>query len=304
MMGFEKFTEHVLEVIHAKVGGAFQIKKQMVTKNNNVKLTGIMVVKGEADIGPCVYLDAFYRDYETDGMRLEEIVDEVYRLIVKNDGETLDFDIAGLKKWETVWGNVYAKLINAEQNKELLGRIPHRNFMDLAVVYYAVARDHAQKDIGTILIYNGHMEMWGQEEENLYRTAMMNMRADGEVEFAAVETIIKHMEPDITFPSVSGNVPRDTRMYILTNRRKCFGAAEILDKKILWMIADKIGDGFLVLPSSVHETVVLPPRDESEYERLADMVREVNDTQVDVEERLSYHVYAYSRDEEALRIVA
>ena len=121
-MGFEKFTEHVLEVIHAKVGGAFQIKKQMVTKNNNVKLTGIMVVKGEADIGPCVYLDAFYRDYETDGMRLEEIVDEVYRLIVKNDGETLDFDIAGLKKWETVWGNVYAKLINAEQNKELLGR--------------------------------------------------------------------------------------------------------------------------------------------------------------------------------------
>ena len=303
-MGFEKFTEHVLEVIHAKVGGAFQIKKQMVTKNNNVKLTGIMVVKGEADIGPCVYLDAFYRDYETDGMRLEEIVDEVYRLIVKNDGETLDFDIAGLKKWETVWGNVYAKLINAEQNKELLGRIPHRNFMDLAVVYYAVARDHAQKDIGTILIYNGHMEMWGQEEENLYRTAMMNMRADGEVEFAAVETIIKHMEPDITFPSVSGNVPRDTRMYILTNRRKCFGAAEILDKKILWMIADKIGDGFLVLPSSVHETVVLPPRDESEYERLADMVRVVNNTQVDVEERLSYHVYAYSRDEETLQIVA
>ena len=54
MMGFEKFTEHVLEVIHAKVGGAFQIKKQMVTKNNNVKLTGIMVVKGEADIGPWI----------------------------------------------------------------------------------------------------------------------------------------------------------------------------------------------------------------------------------------------------------
>ncbi len=72
MMGFEKFTEHVLEVIHAKVGGAFQIKKQMVTKNNNVKLTGITVVKGEADIGPCVYLDAFYRDYETDGMRLTD----------------------------------------------------------------------------------------------------------------------------------------------------------------------------------------------------------------------------------------
>ena len=50
--------------------------------------------------------------------------------------------------------------------------------------------------------------------------------------------------------------------------------------------------------------IVLPPKAESEYERLADMVREVNDTQVDVEERLSYHVYAYSRDEETLKIVA
>ena len=92
--------------------------------------------------------------------------------------------------------------------------------------------------------------------------------------------------------------------YILTNRRKRFGAAEILDKKTLRMIADRVGDGFIVLPSSLHETIVLPPKAESEYERLADMVREVNDTQVDVEERLSYHVYAYSRDEETLKIVA
>ena len=34
------------------------------------------------------------------------------------------------------------------------------------------------------------------------------------------------------------------------------------------------------------------------------MVREVNDTQGDVEERLAYHVYMYNRDEETLQIVA
>lgn len=51
-------------------------------------------------------------------------------------------------------------------------------------------------------------------------------------------------------------------------------------------------------------SIILPPKEEAEYGRLADMVREVNDTQVDAEERLSYHVYVYSRDEETLRIVA
>lgn len=304
MMSFEEFAENVVKEIRAKVGGAFQIKEHNVIKNNNVKRAGIAVMKNEEDIGPCVYLDEFYREYESDGMRFDEIVDEVYRLIMKHkDDDALEFDISGFKKWETVRENVYAKLINAEQNKELLEEIPHRAFMDLAVVYYAVARDSAREDIGTILIYNGHMEMWGQEEENLYQTAMMNMRADGEADFTDIRTIVERIT-GISFTKEDSSNSRDTDMYVLTNDRKCFGAAEILDKKTMRMIADQIGDGFIVLPSSVHETIVLPPNDEEEYRRLADMVRAVNDTQVEAEERLSDHVYVYSRDEETLKIVA
>lgn len=304
MMSFEEFRENILQEIRVRADGVFQVKKHDVIKNNNAKQAGIAVVKEEADIGPCVYLDELYREYESDGMKFDEIVDEVYRLILKYDEDMPDVDLSGFRNWETVQKDVYAKLINAEQNKELLEKIPHRDFMDLAVVYYAIARDQAQEDIGTILIYNGHMEIWGQEEENLYQTAMMNMRADGEADFMTIETVVKHILPGITFPKKDGNASRDTDMYILTNHRRRFGAAEILDKKTLRMVADKVGDGFIVLPSSVHETIILPPKDETRYGWFADMVREVNDTQVDEEERLSYHVYVYSRDEETLKIVA
>ena len=304
MMSFEEFTEDVLKEIRAKVGGAFQIKEHNVIKNNNVKRAGIAVMKNEEDIGPCVYLDAFYREYESDGMKFDEIVDEVYRLILKHeDDDALDFDISGFKRWETVRENVHAKLINAEQNEELLEKIPHRIFMDLAVVYYVVARDHVQEDIGTILIHNGHMEMWGQEEENLYREAMINMRTDGEADLTDIRTIAECIM-GISFPEKDGNDSRDTDMYVLTNQCRRFGAAEILDKKTLRMVADQVGDGFIVLPSSLHETIVLPSKEEAEYGRLADMVRAVNDTLVEAEERLSDHVYVYSRDEEMLKIVA
>lgn len=304
MMSLEEFTENVAKEIRVKAGGAFQVREHNVTKNNNVKRAGIAVMKNEEDIGPCVYLDEFYREYKSGGMKLDEILDEACRLVLKHEEETPDVDISGFRDWGTVHGDIYPKLINAEQNKELLEKIPHRDFMDLAVTYYAVAKDHARDDIGTILIYNGHMEMWGQEEENLYHTAMMNMRADGEADLATIETAIKRIAPEIIFPPVPCNVPWDTRMYMLTNRRRRFGAAEILDRKTLRMIADKVGDRFIVLPSSVHETIVLPPKDETEYEWLADQVRKVNDTQIDVEERLSYHVYAYSRSDDALKIVA
>ena len=304
MMSFEEFTEHILREIRVRADGAFQVKKHDVTQNNNVKQTGITVMKEGVDIEPCVYLDELYREYESDGMKFDEIVDKVYRMILKCEEDTPDFDMSGFQSWETVHGDIYPKLVNAKQNKELLEKIPHRNFMDLAVVYYAIARDQAQEDIGTILIYNGHMEIWGQEEENLYQTAMRNMRADGEADFVTLESVVKHILRGITLPDEESKDLRSKNMYILTNHSRRFGAAEILDKKTLRTIADQIGDRFIVLPSSVHETIVLPPKEEAEYGRLADMVREVNDTQIDVEERLSDHVYVYSRDEEMLKIVA
>lgn len=300
MMSFEEFTEDVLKEIRMKMGDTYQIGKRDVIKNNDVKLAGIEVIKEEANIGPCVYLDELYRKYESDGMRFGEIVDEVYRLILKHEEDTPDVDLSGFRSWETVCENIFPKLVNAEQSKELLAKIPHRNFMDLAVVYYAVARDHEQKDIGTILIYNGHMEIWGQEEENLYRTAMMNMCVDGEADFTDIRTIVERMT-GISFPD---NDSQDTDMYVLTNSCRRFGAAEILDKKTLRMVADQVGDRFIVLPSSVHETLVMPSKDETEYEILAHMVRNVNKSLVEAEERLSDHVYVYSRDEEMLKIVA
>lgn len=303
MMSFEEFTDHILQEICVRADGAFQVKKHDVIKNNNVKQTGITVMKEGVDIEPCVYLDELYREYETDGMKLDEIVDEVYKMILKCEEDMPDVDLSGFRNWETVHGDIYPKLVNAEQNKELLEKIPHRNFMDLAVVYYAVARNQAQEDIGTILIYNGHMEIWGQEEENLYQTAMMNMCADGEADFTDIRTIAECIM-GISFPEKDGNDSRDTDMYVLTNQCRRFGAAEILDKKTLRMVADQVGDGFIVLPSSVHETIVLPSKEEPEYGRLADMVRAVNDTLVEAEERLSDHVYVYSRDEEMLKIVA
>lgn len=300
MMSFEEFTDHILQEIGVRSDGAFQVKKHDVIKNNNVKQTGITVMKEGVDIEPCVYLDELYREYEFDGMKLDEIVDEVYRMILKCEEDTPDFDISGFREWEIICGDIYPKLVNAEQNKELLEKIPHRNFMDLAVVYYAIARDYAREDIGTILIHDNHMEIWGQEEENLYRTAMMNMCADGEADFTDIRTIVERMT-GISFPD---NDSRDADMYVLTNSRRRFGAAEILDKKTLRMVADQVGDRFIVLPSSVHETLVIPSKDATEYEELAHMVRMVNDTQVEAEERLSDHVYVYSREDEMLKIVA
>ncbi len=304
-MNFKVFTEIVLADICKRADGKFDAMLNTVTKNNGIKLTGITAKAEGCNCAPCVYLDEFYKEYQNGGMNLSETEEEIYRILSNRMNDTQNIDISVFLDWGTVKGSIYTKLINAEKNKELLKKIPHRLFLDMAVAYYVVIDGFATlHDTGTILICNRHMEMWGQDERNLYRQAISNMRSDGKPCFDSIESVVMNMLLGANEFFGGGKRHSGMDMYILTNCRKYFGASEILDKNTLHSIADKIGDGFIVLPSSLHEVIILSPKNEKEYGKLANMVREVNATQVSVEECLSDHVYAYSRDDEMLKIVA
>ena len=304
MMKFEEFTQSILRRVGKKAEGMFYAVIKTVTKNNGVRMTGIMAEAEGCRCSPCVYLDDFYRDYKNGGMKLSETAEEVYRLLKEHLEDAEGINVSGFTNWADIRENVRAKLINAEQNEEELKRVPHRMFLDLAVVYYVTVSGCGDEKLGTILICNDHMDMWGQEEENLYRTAMLNMRSDGRPDFSGIKDVIKNILPDADYFLNDREYQSDMGMYVLTNRSRCFGASEILDKSTLRTIAAKLGDGFIVLPSSIHELIILKPDGAAEYEKLADMVKEVNTTQVDVGERLADHVYVYSRSEEALKVAA
>lgn len=302
MMNFEVFTEKLLKEVRGKAAGTFRVRLNTVTKNNGINLTGISAAAEGSNGGPCIYLDDFYRDYVDGEMEFGKVADKIYGLLKKHLDDMRGIDLSGFLNWETVKGRIYAKLINAEQNKEQLEETPHRTFLDLAVVYYIVVDRLKNQGISTILIRNKYLEMWGQNEENLYQEAMLNMRSDGAPCFDSIETVIKHILPDAAGLWEDEGYQSDTGIYILTNQRKCYGASEILDRNTLRTVADKIGDRFIVLPSSLHEVIVLKPDNAAEYGKLADMVREVNVTQVSEEERLSDHVYVYRECEGMLKV--
>ena len=157
-------------------------------------------------------------------------------------------------------------------------------------------------ETASILVQDGHREAWGQEEEGLYQAAAANMRMDKSPYFKSMGEIFKDMGPDGTNPFEDGGA--DVKMYVLSNQDRVFGAAEILDRDILQAVSERLADDFIVLPSSLHETVILPSDDAPEYTGLANLVREINTFQVAEEERLSDHVYRYGRDTGILEIVA
>ena len=66
-----------------------------------------------------------------------------------------------------------------------------------------------------------------------------------------------------------------------------------------------LGKDLMIIPSSVHEVLLIPSEGhETEADTLRQMVREVNDTQLALNEILSYHVYRYSHQTGKIAIAA
>ncbi len=71
---------------------------------------------------------------------------------------------------------------------------------------------------------------------------------------------------------------------------------------ILEAVSEKLGYDLFVLPSSIHEIILLQAENSSRHKELAEMVAQINQTELAADEVLSSHVYYYSRAEQALRI--
>ena len=117
--------------------------------------------------------------------------------------------------------------------------------------------------------------------------------------FSAMGDVLRSAGCDI-FPA---NV-HPVEMYVLSNRDKQYGAAYMFDTEVMDRIAEEIGGDIVVIPSSIHESILLRKQEDMDFDFLRKMVKEVNRTQLYPTEILSDEVYQYSRDTQTLSRVA
>ena len=92
-------------------------------------------------------------------------------------------------------------------------------------------------------------------------------------------------------------------MYVLTNEQKTYGASLLAVPGIMGKVDQLFPEGYYILPSSIHETIILPKPCGVPAKELGEMVRDINRTQVNREERLSDCVYEYDKEKSAIRQV-
>ena len=300
-MELKEFAEGVLKGVEEKAGGKLKMRLVPREKNNGIIFTGITASRPESSNGTCIYLNGYYEGYCNSRITLAKVTEDVYDKLIGHCNDLDGVDMRVLWDWEAAKECIHAKLVNREMNRGFLKRVPYRNFLDLAVIYYVTVDGLSEGVNGAFTVSERNMEVWKKKEDELYRTAVFNMHLHGEPVFESMDEVLRSIMPGFQLPSP---VSTPVEMHVLTNKEKIFGAAEILDSGTLKRVSDELGGDFIVLPSSVHECIIIPADETVSYQELADMVTEINVDAVSIEERLSDHVYLYERKVGTLRIAA
>lgn len=290
-MDFNVFCNEVKDRVRDICGENFDVSVRDTLKNNSVTLKGLVIMGKGSNVAPTIYLEGFYTDF-CDGRGMDDVVNDILKVYSKNkDCGNLDVNL--FNNFEEMKDRITYKLINYESNLALLQNLPHRRFLDLAVVYLVVLGQMPQGH-ATVTIHTEHMENWGTTEEELWRLATGNSPRLSKPEIMSLCDLVLQMTGQSQKIPNEG-IQADAGMYVLTNKSRINGAACMLYDDVISGFAGGLGKDLYIIPSSIHEVILMPDDGYTDVDRMIDIIKEVNSTQVGEEEILSYRLYRYSR---------
>jgi hypothetical protein len=293
-MEYKEFMEYIKMNAGYIAGEGGNITINHVIKNNGCEMDGLVIMEKGKDIAPTIYLDSFYELY-TNGENIKNIIRQI-EVIYEQNKNNVTFDVNILKHFDTIKDKIVYKVVNYRSNEKLLEQVPHKRILDLAVVFYCLL-DNEYGRSATALIYNNNLKNWNVTIDDVYKAALKNTPDLLHSKISSMAALFEKCGVNVDGEEVDlkDYVPSD--MYVLTNESKLNGAACILYENVLYDFAQKLGADLYILPSSVHEVILLPKLSMFEKDELVNMVKEVNTEGVAADEVLSDHVYEYNRTE-------
>ena len=300
MKTYEEFAELIKDKVAQKLGEGYQVDIIKNLKNNSIVETQLSIRKREESAAQCIYLKDFYRTYKEEGSLdavTEKILDHFNADTICAD--TIKKLSGGMEDYSKIKEKILFKLVNTAYNQELLGRVPSVPYLDLSIVFYLYLSGN-ENGIMSALIHNEHMESWNVTTLDLYEAARKNTphylpETLMDMEQVIEEAARKMGREDCVFSTPGADA---ATMYVLSNTSGINGAVSILYPDVLRMCSQKLKGDFYILPSSIHETILIPCMEECNPEYLEGMIQGVNDTEVPDAEILGDHAYRYVSQED------
>ena len=299
-MDYYKFVSAVEEAVKQLLEPGISVFIHTAVKNNGKERKGLLFTGKGRNVSPTIYLEEYYESFRCGGS-VKEIADKIMTLYNGMEAkEAIGEEEISCYSW--IRERVVYKLINYSANKEMLADMPYVSYLDLAIVFYVLLEANKRSTV-TMPVKIEHLELWDVTKEMLYTEAKKNTEILLCPEFKPMNAVVRGMlmsDEEEGIEEGEDGKDFDDVMYVLTNQIRNQGAVCILYNNVLSGIARKLGENYYVLPSSIHEVIIIPESKSPNQSELEEMVREVNEAHVEDEEVLSNHVYYYNRKENTL----
>ncbi len=313
-MDYNEFVEYIrenlLEVFLKQERGRgdqeeqpeYEVEIHKVIKNNGIELDGVTLRRVGQGISPNIYLNSYYQSYQM-GKSLSTIMDEIishYRNVMREGGLELD----DISDYQAVRDKIVVRLVNYEKNREQLKCCPYRKFLDLAVTFRYVAGMDPM-GIATSLITDQEFSSWGVEVEELYETALDNTMRIFPWKLEPLSKLLSDimrqgkLELD---EEIFADVNQGLRLYVLTNEAGLNGATCMLYRDVVRRFSDNMGCSLFLLPSSIHEVMLVPADDFADPGFLSELVWDANRSAVGLIDLLSDSIYYFDRADRKIHL--
>lgn len=296
-MDINEFAQKMCIAAGEKLGGKYSVELKEVRKNNGVILHGLLISSGEGNVVPTIYLEHFFRAYE-EGLDFTEVLQKLVEAYGQ-DMPSRNIDMEFFKSFEKVRERICFRLVRVAGNEELLRDIPYVEFMDLAICFFYAYKGESLGE-GSILIHNSHMEMWGCNVADLMGLARQNTPVLFPWSCCTMEEVIREM---VDKSHQDELLAKEVPMKVLSNCQRTSGAACLIYQGVLEQLADEYQADLYILPSSIHEVILLADSGREKPGELKAMIMQVNKTQVAPEEVLSDSLYRYDRRKRRVEII-
>lgn len=298
-MEFEEFMTVVQETVENKMGADQYTEILEIPKNNGTVLTGLRIRKEPEGLMPTIHMEPYYDRFKH-GMEIEDIAADI--IGVFQAAETgKEIQVRDMLDFNKMKEKVVFRVVNTEKNRQMLETIPSIPWLDLSVVFYLLLKS----DVGgqmTTVVSNEHMEAWGITAEELYCVAHKNtkhllptrIRHMSEV----MAELLEHMEEEFGVDEdIKEMLCSQTAMpmYVMSNNTGMYGSCCMLPSLGIEEFACEKEADLVVMPSSIHEVILVPVKGVIDYTELSEVVRGINEREVPVEDQLSDGIYYYSR---------
>lgn len=289
----DQFTEDVKQALK-DAGIDAKVSTNTVNKMNE-SYEAMTITPEGSNIGVNVNMEKFFEAYEN-GTDYDSVVAKAVDVIEGGFANQPTVDVASLTDYDQMKDKLVMEVVSAEANAEMLDKVPHQNIEDMAVVYRFVL-DSSDDGRATILVTNQLLDTMGVTPEQLHADAMENAPELKPAVIKGMSEVMAEMmgmSPEELAMMGMPTDPADEQMFVATVPDKVHGAGIIAYQDFMDQASDRIGGGdFFILPSSIHEVLIVPDNGNMSLSDLEAMVKEVNATKVAPEDKLTDSVYHY-----------